>query len=277
VESDDICTYPVVSTQGLISIFEAIERGEEVDLASVVAERSLDGLGVNGSINFIHLAEDLKAKAVIWADFVAKTKVISDAERNRFEATNSTEIYKGLEHLPTPILDDKDFWRWLIVGPLRWWVYACDSDKDNKISNESKGLGGDSNFRRNPVTRAYFRGRLASDLRDATIASAYGAAAAAKKGGSFADRDFIKSHILAVLVGNVPEVAGAFIRTSSDPYLPAGDLKTGEMGVRQYVKYFTRLRSEVAWTDYSEQDAAQLGRELRGRFDRSSTTTDEVE
>jgi hypothetical protein len=107
-------------------------------------------------------------------------------------------------------------------------------------------------------------------LRDATIASAYGAAAAAKKGGSFADRDFIKSHILAVLVGNVPEVAGAFIRTSSDPYLPAGDLKTGEMGVRQYVKYFTRLRSEVAWTGYSEEDAAQLGRELRERFDRSS-------
>jgi len=267
---DEAGTFPVVSTQGVVAVFEAIARGEEIDLGSVVAPRSLDGLGVTDGVDFVALADELTAMEQIWRDFVAAQAELTDAARNKFEATNSSEIYRVLERVPLVILDDKGFWRWLIVGPLRWWVYACDGDKDNQIPNESKGLGGDSNFRRNPVTRAYFRGRLASDLRDATIASAYGAAAAAKKGGSFADRDFIKSHILAVLVGNVPEVAGAFIRTSSDPYLPAGDLKTGEMGVRQYVKYFTRLRSEVAWTGYSEEDAAQLGRELRERFDRSS-------
>ena len=266
---DEVGTFPVVSTQAVVAVFEAIARGEEIDLGSVVASRSLYGLGVTDGVDFVALADELTAMEQIWRDFVAAQAELTDAARNKFEATNSREIYRVLERVPLVILDDKGFWRWLIVGPLRWWVYACDEDKDNQIPNESKGLGGDSNFRRNPVTRAYFRGRLASDLRDDTIASAYGAAAAAKKGGSFADRDFIKSHILAVLVGNVPEVAGAFIRTSSDPYLPAGD--SDEMGVRQYVKYFTRLRPEVAWTGYSEEDAAQLARELRERFDRSST------
>lgn len=266
--------YPVVSAQGAAAIFAAIDSGEkDPNISKHVVLRTLDGLGVIEPIDFDGLVTELEAKEILFTDFVAGRAEINDAARNEFEATYASEIYACLAELPIVVLDDKDFWRWLIVGPLRWYVYACDVSKDGKLPNESKGLGGESNFRRNPVTRAYFRGRLAADVGDPKVSSRYGEAAAKSRGGAFADKDFLKSHILGVQVGNVPEVAAAFIRESSKPYLPAGDPAKNELGVRQFVKYFTRLRSEVVWTDYDHEEAERLGRDLRHSFDGSSTNS----
>ena len=270
-ENDEAPTYPVVSAQGCSAIFAEIDSGiDSPDVERHVSRRSLAGFGIDTPIDFDSFVETLEAKKSIWDDFRTRGP-LTDAARNRFEAESAPEIYEVLSSLPIPVLDDKDFWRWLLVGPLRWYVYACDS-KDGKLPNESKGLGGDSNFRRNPVTRSYFRGRLAADVGLPGVASEYARASAARKNGEFADQDFMKSHILAIQVGNVPEIAAAFIRASSDPYLPTGDPKVGEFGVRQFVKYFTRLRSEVMWNSYERDEARALAAELRETFDRSTRT-----
>lgn len=186
----------------------------------------------------------------------------SASERNEFEAHMAGPIHDALKGLPPEVLDDPDFWRHLGLGPLRWFTLACDlrRDDDGKatLPRSSMETTTASTLREHPVLRTFLRGQMCLDAESADpyADAALMGAAAKQQGGSFADQDVFKSHLIRVLAGNNPDVAKAFLREAADPYMPADE-------VRRFAKFFRRARTTRALQIMSAPEAAQLARELR--------------
>ena len=180
-------------------------------------------------------------------------------------------FHQALSQLPIPVLDDPDFWRYLGLGPLRWFTLACDlsySHGDPHLARTSTELTSRADLREHPVLRTYLRGQMVQsgpDNDDYSAAMWLGQAALAAN-GAWADTDALKSHLIRVRVGEAPFMAQAFLGAASDPYLPTGSARDGT-GVRSFIKLFRRARPQLVWEIYGQEEAAQLANELRETFD----------
>ena len=207
-----------------------------------------------------------------WLDRV-RTGEATGAERNRFEAEMAGPIHEAFKDFPPEVLGDPDFWRYLGLGPLRWYTLTCDLGFDKEgvatLPLSSMETTTPGKLREHPVMRTFLRGQMCCDegssdpYADALIV---GTAAASQSGGSFADQDVFKSHLIRVRAGNSPVVAQAFLRQVAKPYMPAGD-------ARPFAKYFKRARTTRALELLSATEAAQLANNLRQSFHASKKPT----
>jgi hypothetical protein len=267
-------TYPVVKTEKALTFYAEHDADACPAIDAYVESRPSP---VPEVVDVASALAPLAQHAVDWRAEI-RGGSISSGERNRFEASMAGPFHRALSQLPVVILDDPDFWRYLGLGPLRWFTLACDLTYRNDeatLPASSMESAAPMTLREHPVMRTYLRGQMTQDPDvpdDYSAALWMGAGAEASKGRAFADIDVLKSHLIRRLVGETPAVARAFLKEASNPYLPAGNPHEGT-GVRSFIKYFGRARPRTLWEIYSGTEACAFGAELRETFDGSPGPT----
>lgn len=168
----------------------------------------------------------------------------SGRERERIESELCGPVHEALRSLPTEVLDDQRFWRYLAVryfGEFITWRESGALAKGNIATYFDCGIGVDS-----IPLRLYLRGQSVMSP-DGT----YELAAAVPAG-----TDFWRSHVLRVRTGRASHLARSFTQMQSKERLPTKPL-------RQVARLINRMWANVLLTEYSQRDSAKLIGELR--------------
>ncbi len=256
-----------VITAGKAQQFYATQQVDEnVDLSAFAITRQCstgDGDLIGAAIRAINAHEG------DWLESV-RGRNASDGERNEFEALMAGPFYEAFRELPTEVLDDPDFWRYLGLGPLRWFTLVCDLewDKDGVpvLPASSMETGTAAKLREHPVLRTFLRGQMCfNEGASAPYETASVVGATLKAAGRpFADRDVLKSHLIRVQLGGTPALARAFLME-----VASGELDTTK--TRIFIKYFRRARSTSALELLSDSEARALAAKLSQGFTASTT------
>jgi hypothetical protein len=259
--------YPVIPPPKALAFYAEHAADTTPDVGPYVETRACP---VDGPASVDEALAPLAAHAVDWVPAI-RTGAIAASARNQFEASMAAPFHQALSRLPIPLLDDADFWRYLGLGPLRWFTLACDLSYvhgEPHLARTSTELTARADLREHPVLRTYLRGHMmqSGPVHDDYSAAMWLGDAALEANGTWSDTDVLKSHLIRVRIGETPFMAQAFLGAASAPYLPAGSARDGT-GVRSFIKLFRRTRPQLAWEIYGQAEAAQLASELREIFD----------
>ena len=208
----------------------------------------------DGSVDLIN-AEGAQLKKE-WETFCKKET--KGSRSIRFEIGASIRIHALLKDLPVEVLSDKDFWRWLSMGPFCWFIVERGLTRLNKKDPEPG-----ENEEVLELVDARFGGRDKSPLYwilirmyniglavyDPTVKDPYkriGKLPASSAGGL---TDFWHSHIVRIKHWS-PK--GPFIRKFIDLGAPPLDLKLGQGTElkdrnREFAKGVSRMRAGHAY------------------------------
>jgi hypothetical protein len=255
--------YEVITAGRARTFYEQHRVDEEPDVATLVETREVRA---DSPKSIAERAAGISAYKGTWLDRVRKREV-TDAERNRFEAEMAGPFFLAFHDLPVEVVGDPDFWRYLGLGPLRWYTLVCDLEWDKEgnpdLPESSKETTTPGTLREHPVLRTFLRGQMCfdeADPKDPFKAALVLGDAASHTPSGFADRDAFKSHLIRVQLGSTPELARAFLQTAADPYMPSTD-------IRKFIKYFRRSRTTRALELLSPEQSVSLATELRASFD----------
>jgi hypothetical protein len=255
--------YEVITVGRARAFYEEHRVDEEPDLAALVETREIR---TESTRSIAERTAGISAHQGTWLNRV-RNRQATDAERNRFEAEMAGPFFLAFNDLPVEVVGDPDFWRYLGLGPLRWYTLVCDLEWDKEgnpgLPESSKEVTTPSTLREHPVLRTFLRGQMCFDATDQTDpfrAALVLGDAASKTASGFADRDAFKSHLIRVQLGSTPELARAFLNTAADPYMPSTD-------IRKFIKYFRRSRTTRSLELLTPEQSVTLARELRSTFD----------
>lgn len=181
-------------------------------------------------------------------DWTGPSASRSKTDKDAIEGELSIALYRGLRDLPTAILTDRGFWRFVAT----YWMYEFIQWRDGENCRPDsfgaqEGLG--ALWDCVPLRmfdRALISERVAgaTELEDASWAA------------KIAGTDLWRSHILRVLIGNSPTVVKAMLEDVQAKLLPTSTL-------RPFVKHLQRTRSNVMFELLDADDARALVDEHR--------------
>ena len=222
--------YPALSRTRCTEIAQ-----RRVDGFQPSVEHEIDWLGAGDAVDLRDLeklASDIAAEIVDW----------TDPDKDRFEGSACGWLFAALSHLPTEVLDDRGFWRYLAIQYF-WDFIAWREAKPFSAGNHLKYVDA-SDPKETVLTRMYLR------------AQALGGAEAGILGGAIPRAgDFWRSHVIRVKTGTAPPFARAFAQRQS-----RDRLKTGP--IREVAKRLTRLWTNVVPYVYDGPEATELMREV---------------
>jgi hypothetical protein len=178
------------------------------------------------------------------------TKKISQlpdsVDRDQVEGEVAIKLYHLLEPLPTQVLDDPGFWRYLSIK--YFWDFVAWREKEPfDKGNYLKYLGG-SNSTEAVLPRMYLR------------AKSVGSGHSYLAGELEKSADFWRSHVLRVRTGSAPALTRALVRTHIHDRLMTGTL-------REFARGLNRTWSNIQLHLYDEEEATQLVKEVRRKVE----------
>ena len=201
--------------------------GELLADKEIDVDQEIEWLGSGERMDLVHLSqlypESLEHQ---WTEFCEGNQA---SDRDLFEGIAAGQLHKTVRNLPTEVLDDPSFWRYLSIAHFWWLVRWRESGtfKGGDYSKYRKYLDA-SNPIECVLTRMLLRGQIA--LRDGDD---YSLAATIPRG-----TDFWRSHILRVRTGTTPTLARAFVERQAE-----NRLETTE--IRAYAKQLNRVWTNV--------------------------------
>jgi hypothetical protein len=181
---------------------------------------------------------DLEPVTEIAAEITQNAREWTDKDRDRFEGKASIQLLKALAHVPTPVLDDRGFWRFLSIRHF-WEFIAWREEGPFSKGNQLKYVDA-ARSTESVLPRMYLRAR-------AVGGGSYADLAAAVAQGT----DFWRSHVLRVRSGSAPSVTRAFVRKQMDARLMTDSL-------RQAARRLNRTWANVVLHVYDDSEASEL-------------------
>ncbi len=167
-------------------------------------------------------------------------------ELDEVEGQAAVVLYKALEGVPVPVLDDRGFWRYLSIE-LFWDFIEWRERKPFQRGNHMRYVDGESSVLA-VLPRMY--------LRVAALGGAeHGELSSAVKNGT----DFWRSHILRVRTGTAPALTRALVRFQARHQLRRDD-------IREVAKRLSREWTNTVLTMYDDDEADELIAELAVDF-----------
>lgn len=160
-----------------------------------------------------------------------------------FEGRLAAVVHAALAELPTQVLDDRGFWRFLAMKYF-WWFISWREDGPIKNGNVATYVDGTQPVMAIP-SRLFLRGQAVLNGDD------YSPSAALER-----STDFWRSHVLRVRVGSAPPLTRAFVRLQSEK-----KMKTDPV-LRPYARRLNRTWTNVVLHMYDEDEAYDLLTEL---------------
>lgn len=166
----------------------------------------------------------------------------SKVDTEVFEGHVAAAVHQSLAVVPSEILDDRGFWRYLALSRFWWFV----SWRERKPIAEGRGLtyvDAVQSVMAIP-SRLFLRGQAV--MRNGDYSPAYVLPRST---------DFWRSHVLRVKVGSAPNLTRAFVRLQAEKGMSTDT-------VRAYARNLNRTWSNVVLHLYEEDDAYELLTEL---------------
>lgn len=185
-----------------------------------------------GTGDEIHLAPLAEAAERI----TAAAHAWSDSDRDRFEGKESETLRAALSAVPTEVLDDRGFWRFLSIRYF-WQYIAWREEGPFSKGNYLKYVDAATNTE-SVLPRMYLRAQALGG--DANLAGAvpYGT-------------DFWRSHVIRVRTGTAPAVTRALARRQAEDRLMTDPL-------RHAARRLNRVWTNVVLHIYDESEAAEI-------------------
>jgi len=220
--------------------------------AQLVRRRFADGVDVMAEAKWLGNGDDIDLTPIddVAADVVRRVAVEAGGAPGRHpddvEGEIAGPLHRVLHRLPTRVLDDPGFWRFLSLGDL--WAFVRWRERSTFDGGEPskylKYVDG-----KNPaecvLMRTYLRGAIAEEAGDHALAAVIPQAT-----------DLWRSHILRVRTASAPEVAKALLRSQRDDRMPTPVL-------REFAKRLNRTWTNVVLHTYDDEEADRLIQELR--------------
>jgi hypothetical protein len=251
--------YPVISLEKATAFYVGPAVGQAPDPSSLVSwVGNGDVLDVDAIASSV--MEDWNA---IWAEVDAED-LDETSKRQKAESLASASMHSSLAGIPTGVLDDPDFWRFLGLVPFRPLVLHLDGRPDGTI--QKTGREDVPGLTDHVVRRMFLRGQMhfREGETDPYESLAVFGLAGLEAHGRWRERDLTKSHLVRIKIGQTPTLARAFLGRASDPYMSRDP-------VRLYVKVVTRARRDVAVELYGESDADEFARDQRDIYEALSS------
>ena len=211
-----------------------------------LAEKMVEGLAPSVDVVVDWVGEgsevDLRPVAEVGRGVAREATEWTDPDRDRFEGKVSEGLYLTLSVLPTEVLDDRGFWRYLALRHF-WDFIAWREESPFARRNHLKYLDGESSTE-SVLTRMYLRASAIRQEDRMFLA-----------GGLPHSTDFWRSHILRVRTGSAPSLARAFVSKQLD-----GRLMTDP--IRDVARCLNRVWTNVVLYMYDDSEASTLVDEL---------------
>ena len=218
-------TYPSVSITACSEIAQL-----RIDGVDATVDPRVEWLGTGPAIDLA----DVEAVAV---EVEEMAREWTDPDRDRLEGKASASLYGALVRLPTEVLDDRGFWRFLALAYF-WSFIAWREEKPFANGAHLKYLDARSNTE-NVLTRMYLRAQSVEDVSGIVTASITQAT------------DFWRSHVIRVRTGTAPPLARAFARRQATDRLTTDPL-------RATARRINRTWSNVVLDLYDEDEATEI-------------------
>ena len=173
-------------------------------------------------------ANDIKREMIQWGD----------RDRDRFEGMACVRLYDALSHVPTEILDDRGFWRFLSLRYF-WDFIAWREEEAFGRGNYLKYVDASTNAE-SVLPRMYLRAHAVGGGTYQPLTAGIPRAG-----------DFWRSHVVRVRTGSAQSVARAFARKQMQQRLPTEPL-------RQAAKRLNRTWTNIVLYLYNEDEAGKL-------------------
>lgn len=201
-----------------------------------------DDPSVDPHVNWLGQGDeiDLRPITVAAAEIDDAKEHWSDSDKDRFEGRQCSVLAAGLAHVPTEILDDAGFWRFLAIRYF-WDFIAWRESKPFASGNYMKYVDAKTNTE-SVLPRMYLRaratggdGQLAGSLTNAT--------------------DFWRSHVIRVRTGTAPAIARAFAEQQGRDRLMTDSL-------RETAKRLNRMWTNIVLHVYDSDEARTVVEEI---------------
>ena len=212
-----------------------------VTACSEIAQQRLDGLDppVDPRVDWLGTGPTISLAEIesTAASLTDETHEWTDPDRDRLEGRASAQLYAGLRELPSEVLDDRGFWRFLAIRYF-WPFIVWREVKPFAKGTHLKYLDARSNTE-TVLTRMYLRAQSVDDVTGAITASITQAT------------DFWRSHVVRVRTGTAVPLARAFARRQADERLTTDPL-------RATARKINRTWSNVVLDLYDDEEAAAI-------------------
>jgi hypothetical protein len=161
-----------------------------------------------------------------------------DRDRDRFEGEASIRLYESLRHVPTEILDDRGFWRFLSLR--YYWEFIAWREEDAFArGNYLKYVDASTNTE-SVLPRMYVRACAVGGNEHRSLASGIPNAG-----------DFWRSHVVRVRTASAPVITRAFASKHARDRLTTDPL-------REAAKRLNRTWTNIVLHLYDRRDAEVL-------------------
>ena len=228
--------YPTLNAGQTNELVRQLIQGEETSIHTVALWR-----GDGESIDFDTLEEAIEELQERLAEIGVDPALTSD--KDPFEGEVAASVFPFLDSVPTEVLDDLGFWRYLSVRYF-WWFVSWRESGPIASGNVATYTSANRNTEQIPL-RLYLRAKAIRNGDDLGLASALEKST-----------DFWRSHVIRVRTGTAPKVARAFAEMQKETPLPTNPL-------REYARRLNRTWTNANLNLLSEEQAKALIEELR--------------
>jgi len=209
---------------------------KRVDGFAVEVDPAVEWVGSGSQLSLIQI----ESAAV---DVLDGMNTWPDTDVDRYEGQMAQRLYDALAHVPTEILDDRGFWRFLAAK--YFWDFIVWRQAGAFVSSGKYLKYVDATTNTEAVlVRMYLRAAALGGQGTEQLA-----------GGIVKAGDFWRSHIIRVQTGSAPPLATAFAEKQYKERLTTGP-------VREAAKRLTRVWSNVIMHVYNEDEARDIVSEI---------------
>ena len=260
-------TYPAIELEKAIKIRDGLKaaQSEGASLDDLISDSMVpdfeSSVTMRGTVEFDadRVAEVATRELARWRELREQLGV--DFRQHNLwglEESMAEPVHRCLRHVGVEALSDPDFWRYLHLGPFRW--YLLEREPEMKPHD----YGGN---RRTPkswlLNRTFLWGALAVDDADPNspyrLATAVGEAGLRSNGRRGKVIDFWHSHLIRVSFASTNRISRAFIEAATNDPVALND------DARQFEKRMLRISRSVALGVVGEPSLAQMTNEQKMR------------
>jgi hypothetical protein len=215
--------YPIITASKCAEISRQL-----IEATSPSIDAHVEWVGQGDEINLQTvglLADDIKRQMADW----------TDRDRDRFEGKMSPVLLAALQDVPTEILDDRGFWRYL--GLQHFWEFIAWREETPFAKGNHLRYVDASSSTESVLTRMYLRAQSLGGVDHYELSGAIPMAT-----------DFWRSHVLRVRTGTAQPLTRAFASKQAEERLKSETL-------RDAARRLNRLWANIELHTYDDNQA----------------------
>ena len=207
-----------------------------------LARQLVDGLepAVDSNTEWSGVGDDIDLEPIASAarDIMGDAREWTDRDRDRFEGKACMRLYEALSSVPTEVLDDRGFWRYL--GLQYFWEFIAWREVGPFANGNHLRYVDAASATESVLTRMYLRAQ-------AVGGTSHGEIAGAIPHGT----DFWRSHVLRVRTSSAPALTRSFASKQVHSRL-------GTDTLRDVARRLNRLWTNVVLHTYNDDAAKEV-------------------